>query len=130
MDDNVNKPLPHEIRKIATTYKRLQLSWFVVHYVSGVGAIISGALASISSSSEVPLLIQQNTWLWGLLASILGSVLVFLNPLEKAKLYKSSYYELFIGIQKYCAGSIGVDKLLELLEKSQSRVLGIHIEKS
>ncbi|MFT6103090.1 MAG: hypothetical protein ACJA2B_001540 [Candidatus Endobugula sp.] len=128
MENNINKPLPEGIRKVAANYKRLQLSWFTIHYAAGLTAIISGALASISSSSEVPLFIQQNTWLWGLLATIFGSVVVFLTPLEKAKDYKLSYYELFMGVQKYCAGSIEIKTLLEVLEKSQSRVLGIHVE--
>lgn len=126
MSPDSNTPVLDEIIQSKIKYKRLQKLWFALHYLSGIIAILSGALAGISSSSEVPIIIQQNTWIWGLLATIFGGVVTFLNPFEKAKLYKISYYELLTGIQKYHTESIDLKVLVSILEKSQNRVLGLY----
>lgn len=110
----------------AGLYQRLQLSWFVVHYASGAVAIVAGALASISTSSQVPIFIQENTWLWGLLATVLAGVVTFLNPLQKARDYKKSYYEIFSGIQKYEADMISLEQLVAILDAAQERVLQLN----
>ncbi|GAA0859801.1 hypothetical protein [Aliiglaciecola litoralis] len=109
-------------------YRHLQLSWFVVHYAAGTSAIVAAALAAISDSTEVPLIIQQNTWLWGLLATVLTGVVTFLNPLQKARDYKKSYYEIYSGIQKYEANMIDIERLVAILEAAQERILKLNTE--
>ena len=109
-------------------YGCLQLSWFVVHYVCGIAAVIAGALASLSTSPEVSPFIQENTWLWGLLATVLAGIITFLAPLQKAKNYKKSYYQLFMAVQKYEVNLIDIGDLILALDKAQERVLKLSAE--
>ena len=122
--------VPEEVKLQFNNYKVWQRYWYFIHYACGVVAIICGGFATASGTSNGPDIIQSNTWLWGLLASLLSSVVTFLGPLQKAETYKLSYYLLYSAVTKYKVGLLTVAELMDALNQAQTVVLtGAHSDR-
>ena len=95
----------------------------MLHYVSGITAVISGVLATASAADTGPAFVIDNTWLWGLLSAFLSGVVTFLSPLQKARDYKQAYYLLDSAMVRYESNLLSATELMNQYEQSKHIVL-------
>ncbi len=117
------KEIPLQIQSLCRTFKGWQFFWFVLHYVSGITAVISGVLATASAADTGPAFVIDNTWLWGLLSAFLSGVVTFLSPLQKARDYKQAYYLLDSAMVRYESNLLSATELMNQYEQSKHIVL-------
>lgn len=104
-------------------YATWQLFWFSIHYAAGFLAIVAGALAAAGASQKGPKFIQNHLWAWGVSASILSGAVTFLEPMQKARVYKRAYYDLAEAIAAKNDGLLDLPGLRAVLVSSQNRVV-------
>ena len=108
----------------ADLYTWWQHVWFVIHYGAGISAVVAAGMASAATAKGAPKLITEYVWIWGLSASLMTSVVTFLEPLEKAQSYKNAEYALDMAIANFKDKRMKAEELSRILEHAQQVVLG------
>lgn len=97
--------------------------WFLIHYASGVLAVIAGGLATAAGAKSTVEFINGYAWLWGLAATLLSGVVTFLGPLQKGESYRHAHFYLSSALARFQAGEITVKALNDECDKAKSMVL-------
>ncbi len=114
--------VPKNVLRQFKVYKRWQLIWFAIHYLSGLIAVIAGGLATASGTDTAIKFIQTNAWVWGLTATLFAGIVTLLGPLQQAIRYRRAFNLLNTGIPRYQINEISDAQLINILEDAQNVV--------
>ncbi len=135
---------PTNVKSLRLRCKNLYRSWWTTHYTIGLIGILSAALLTALSVPNPPLVtstegegilrlsqIRPNAWLLGVIATICGSLVTLLGPLQKAEKYWSSFHILdqaimeleldLISAREFARKVSGARKVLQIREVTVER---------
>jgi len=96
--------IPKSAISLRLRCKSLYRSWWITHYTVGLmGIVCAAVLTAISTPIGTTIegeqivqlsAIRPNAWLLGVVATICGSLVTLLGPIQKAEMYWSAYHLL------------------------------------
>ena len=130
---------PGNVLSLRLRCSYLYRSWWTTHYTIGLVGIISAAiLTALSAPMGEPVhgeaivrlaVIRPNAWILGVIATICGSLVTLLGPLQKAEKYWSAFHILdqaileleneLISMKGFSEKVAGARRVLQILDNTE-----------